>query len=335
MRIKKILLCIICMLFIGTVSANTIEKNITDNCSEEGKVCFQYPTQVKAGEEFEVTIAVKEVVDLKFVQIVNFRTEGVEDPYSMISILSGFGASERNNDIFCNASIGRCFEVINNSGISGATVPVLKIKFKAVSTLTSNDEIKIQMDNVFIASNVEGTNTEITSTSGGYNLAIKAVGTTSTPKCKYHDGKYYDKNGNVVTKEVYETDCGITTPKCKLENGKYYDKNGNVVTKEVYEADCGIATPKCKLENGKYYDKNGNVVTKEVYEADCGITTPKCKLENGKYYDNNGNVVTKEAYDEACGNPDTGINTTFVIVIAGVLFVIGCSAFFKKSKRYY
>ena len=273
MRIKKILLCIICMLFIGTVSANTIEKNITDNCSEEGKVCFQYPTQVKAGEEFEVTIAVKEVVDLKFVQIVNFRTEGVEDPYSMISILSGFGASERNNDIFCNASIGRCFEVINNSGISGATVPVLKIKFKAVSTLTSNDEIKIQMDNVFIASNVEGTNTEITSTSGGYNLAIKAVGTTSTPKCKYHDGKYYDKNGNVVTKEVYETDCGITTPKCKLENGKYYD--------------------------------------------------------------NNGNVVTKEAYDEACGNPDTGINTTFVIVIAGVLFVIGCSAFFKKSKRYY
>ena len=63
--------------------------------------------------------------------------------------------------------------------------------------------------------------------------------------CEYYNGKYYDKNGNVVSKAEYEISCGITPPPgdghyCEYYNGKYYDKNGNVVSKEEYEKSCGI-----------------------------------------------------------------------------------------------
>lgn len=45
----------------------------------------------------------------------------------------------------------------------------------------------------------------------------------------------YDENGtNKCGEEIIVTE----TPKCKIENGKYYGKDGSVVTKEVYEEEC-------------------------------------------------------------------------------------------------
>ena len=265
MKIKKILLCLICMLFIGSVSA-------IDDCPNDGRVCFQYPTQVKAGEEFEVTMIIKNANDLKYVKATNFRVDGATDTDTSATALSGFVGTGANNSPFKAFNLVTGLEITNASGKAGNTVRVLKFKFKAKSNLTSNDQIHIRMDEVFIGSNVDGTNTENISNSDGYCVTIRVTGATATPKCEYKDGKYYDKNGNIVTKSEYEADCS---------------------------------------------------------------TTPKCKIENGKYYDNKGNVVTKEAYEEACGNPNTGINTTLVVVVAGTLFVIGCYAFFKKSKMYY
>ena len=267
MKIKKILLCLICMLFIGSVSAIN---------GENDRVYFDYPASVKAGEEFEVTMIIKNASDLKYVKATNFRADGVTDTDTSATALSGFVGTGANNSPFkafnSNSTIVTGLEITNATGKAGNTVQVLKFKFKAKSNLTSNDQIHIRMDEVFIGSNVDGTNTENISNSDGYCVTIRVTGATSTPKCEYKDGKYYDKNGNIVTKSEYEADCD---------------------------------------------------------------TTPKCKIENGKYYDNKGNVVTKEAYEEACGNPNTGINTTLVVVVAGTLFVIGCYAFFKKSKMYY
>lgn len=262
MKIKKILLCLICMLFIGSVSAIN---------GENDRVYFDYPASVKAGEEFEVTMIIKNANDLKYVKATNFRADGVTDTDTSATALSGFVGTGANNSPFKAFNLVTGLEITNASGKAGNTIQVLKFKFKAKSNLTSNDLIKIRMDNVYISSNVDGTNFEDIS-GDAYCVTIRVTGAT--------------------------------------------------------------ATPKCKIENGKYYDKNGNIVTKSEYEADCN-TTPKCKIENGKYYDNKGNVVTKEAYEEACGNPNTGINTTLVVVVAGTLFVIGCYAFFKKSKMYY
>ena len=48
-------------------------------------------------------------------------------------------------------------------------------------------------------------------------------------------------------------------------------------------------------------------------------------------------AMAKAAYEAACGveNPETGINTTIVVVITGTLLAIGCYAFFRKNKMYY
>lgn len=63
-----------------------------------------------------------------------------------------------------------------------------------------------------------------------------------TPTCAYQNGNYYDKNGNIVTKEEYERQCKSqpVTPTCAYVDGKYYDKNGNVVSKEEYERQCTV-----------------------------------------------------------------------------------------------
>lgn len=266
MNIKKLLLCLICMLFIGSVYA-------IDDCPNNGRVCFQYPTEVKAGQEFEVTLLIKNAVDLKYVKATNFRADGVTDNDTDAATLSGFVGTGANYSPFKAFNLVTGLEMTNESGKNG-NVQVLKLKFKAKSNLTTTDLIHIRMDEVFIGSNVNGTNTENISNDDGYCVTIRVTEGSTVPslKCEYKDGKYYDKNGNIVTKAEYERDCE---------------------------------------------------------------TTPKCKIENGKYYDNAGNVVTKEAYEEACGNPETGINSTLIIVVAGTLLVLGCYAFFKKSKMYY
>lgn len=259
MKIKKILLCLICMLFIGSVSAY-------ESC--DGTVCFQYPTSVKAGEEFEVIISIKEANNLRYVKATNYRANNVTTG-TTANTLNGFVGLGNNNSVFNNVDGSLGLEVKNDTAKSG-TVPVIRLRYKALSSLTKSDKIQINMDKVFTSSSANGANAQ-------------------------------NVSGKASCIEIKVTEDTVVTPKCEEKDGKFYDNNGNVVTKSVYESEC----------------------------------TPKCKIQDGKYYDNNGNVVTKDVYEEACGNPNTGINTTLVIVVAGSLLVIGCYAFFKKNKMYY
>ena len=94
--------------------------------------------------------------------------------------------------------------------------------------------------------------------------------------CQKVNGKYYNKGGNVVSKEEYKKSC--ESPKeekysCKVLNGKYYDKDGNVVNKTAYEKSCNTEPEKysCKIVDGKYYDKDGNAVTEAQYKKSCGL----------------------------------------------------------------
>ena len=60
-------------------------------------------------------------------------------------------------------------------------------------------------------------------------------------KCQYKNGKYYDKYGDVVSKEEYERQC-ITKPTtkyyCVKHDGKYYDDKGNIVSRKEYKKKC-------------------------------------------------------------------------------------------------
>ena len=118
---------------------------------------------------------------------------------------------------------------------------------------------------------------------------------------------------------------------CVVFNGKYYDKDGNVVTKEGYTESCVPKTEEkhyCEIINNKYYDKNGNVVTKEDYEKSCVSkkiykylyrkTTTKTTQtkysewsdwsENKEYDPNNNNITWGE--QELVWNEKVGYKTT-------------------------
>ncbi|MBQ6498167.1 MAG: hypothetical protein IJI58_05575 [Bacilli bacterium] len=125
-------------------------------------------------------------------------------------------------------------------------------------------------------------------------------------KCQYKNGKYYDKNGRVVSKAEYEKQC-ITKPAkkyyCVKHDGKYYDDKGNVVSYEKYKKACEPEEHYyCVYHNGKYYDSDGKVVDKATFEKDCTIPEDKhyCVKYDGKWYDDKGNVVSYEDYKKAC-----------------------------------
>ncbi len=158
---------------------------------------------------------------------------------------------------------------------------------------------------------------------------IKLTATREAKKtCEYDSSTntYYDKDGNVTTKETYITQC--TTPKtCSYDStfDVYFGKNGNLVSKEVYEDEC---TPKvCQYDSSKniYYDKDGKQTTKDVYTEQC-LGTSKViinKLDKNTnnpvsgatlvVKDSNKNVI-KEFVSTAAGYVITGLsNGTYTV----------------------
>ena len=296
---KKILLSIICFLMFGVVNA--------------AEVNFTYPKTVKKGEEFEIRLVINNANNLKYVKATNYRFDSDKITTVDFDTLNGFIGLGSGNSPYTSIGTSTGFLMNNTTGKSGK-VEVLYLKFKVKDSAAVGDKINIRMSEVFISSNEDGSNQQNISNQDGYCITVTVVGDTvvENPKCEYKNNKYYDNNGNVVTKQEYERACN---------------------KQEVVE------NPKCEYKNNKYYDNNGNVVTKQEYERACNkqeiVENPKCEYKNNKYYDNNGNVVTKDVYEQLCGNPETGFNSTIIVVIAATLFTIGCYTFFKKNKMYY
>ena len=95
------------------------------------------------------------------------------------------------------------------------------------------------------------------------------------PKSKIVNGYYFGKDGRNVSKSTYENECTTPTPtptyKCVYKDGKYYDKNGAVVSEVNYIISC--QAPKCKIVNGYYFGKDGRNVSKATYENECKTET--------------------------------------------------------------
>ena len=118
--------------------------------------------------------------------------------------------------------------------------------------------------------------------------------------CTNINGKYYDRNGNVVSKAEYEKQCFEKKYYCTKHNGKYYGISGKVVSFEEYKKQCEEEKYYCTKHNGKYYGKDGNVVSYEEYENQCLEKKYYCVKHNDKYYGSNGKVVSYEEYKKQC-----------------------------------
>ncbi len=92
---------------------------------------------------------------------------------------------------------------------------------------------------------------------------------------------------------------------CQIVDGKYYSKNGDIVNKETYNSECNSIKEEkyfCIKVDGKYYDKDGNIVDKEAFNSICNNKEEKysCEKIDEKYYDKDGNVVDEDAYNKSC-----------------------------------
>lgn len=112
--------------------------------------------------------------------------------------------------------------------------------------------------------------------------------------CEIKDGKYYNKNGNETTQEEYVNQCEM--PCSKLDDGTFVGINGTIVSEEEYNNQCAKKT--CEISYGKYYDKDGNETTKEEYIKQCKKT---CSVtQDGEYVGKEGTLVSKEEYEKQC-----------------------------------
>ena len=90
--------------------------------------------------------------------------------------------------------------------------------------------------------------------------------------CYNYCEKQVSKPTNTQTTDKKEDPKPEDKYSCKVVNGKYYDKNGNVVNKTEYDKSCNPKPDEkysCEVVNGKYYDKAGNVVSKAEYDESC------------------------------------------------------------------
>ena len=162
------------------------------------------------------------------------------------------------------------------------------------------------------------------------------------PKCENKNGKYYDRNGNIVSEVNYIISC--QAPKCQMVNGYYFGKNGDSVTKSRYESECS-ETPsyKCTYARGNYYDINGNVVNEVNYIISC--QAPVCRKVNGYYFGKYGTNVSKSTYESECTTPTPSYKCTYANgnyydingnVVNEINYIISCQApVCRKVNGYY
>ena len=166
------------------------------------------------------------------------------------------------------------------------------------------------------------------SESNNCDSSLKVIPEIISRSCTIYENNYYDKEGNITTKETYEKECKKHTcevlsdgtkygkdgrvatdieyeKECKkhtcevLSDGTKYGKDGRVVTDIEYEKECKKHT--CEvLSDGTKYGKNGTIVDEKTYKEECEEKTPVCEIKDEKYYDEQGKETTKEEFEKKC-----------------------------------
>lgn len=237
--------------------------------------------------------------------------------------------------------------------VEGGNVSFDNNKIKIVFTLTgatfAKDEVSLSSG--WTVSSINDTSITISSTRSSFEPGTYDIGTfnfykiasasvcnvkfslDSVIKCGEENGKYYDSDGNEVSRSEYLVSC-FNIPACRsvdlVVNGEkvtiYFGKDRTEVTKEQYEQECFTDVPICSIKNGIYYGINGSEISKEEYIKQCEFPCTKledgtfigkdntivsetdyntqckyhCEYAYGKYYDKDGNETTKLNYEKTC-----------------------------------
>ncbi|MDE5539562.1 MAG: hypothetical protein K2J20_03665 [Bacilli bacterium] len=96
----------------------------------------------------------------------------------------------------------------------------------------------------------------------------------------------------------------------------------------------------CAIIDSQYYGKDATIVTEEKYYEDCCNYT--CTVVNNKFYFNSkGKSVSYDKFIEDCSttttvkNPQTGMNSGYIILPIGILSIIAIIKIAKKNTKIY
>ena len=202
------------------------------------------------------------------------------------------------------------------SGVKG--VKILDANGKVVSTLKSGEKFRISVpaENVTASGKITvkysatGTYKVLKRyTTGNSNLQdivvlypeSKVVTATTTLTvtpikrvCEKFNGKYYGRDGSVVTETKYKQECFKHV--CEKVGDKYYGKDGKEVTETKYKQDCFKHV--CEKVGDKYYGKDGSEVTETKYKQECFKHV--CEKVGDKYYGKDGSEVNETKYKQDC-----------------------------------
>lgn len=123
-------------------------------------------------------------------------------------------------------------------------------------------------------------------------------------KGKIEKGIYYNNIDNINQNHDAEYIC-------KVLDGKYYDSQGKITTKDIYEESCNVKKYYCEMYNDDYYNKDGVKVSYDEYQKSCmndinkEETNYSCQEVDGKYYDKDGYETTESEFLRVCGSLDS------------------------------
>ena len=135
--------------------------------------------------------------------------------------------------------------------------------------------------------------------------------------CKYHNGKYYGRNGKVVDKITYSIECEKHT--CEKVGDVYFGKEGKIVDINTFDKECNKHV--CEIIDNTYFGKDGRVVDGKTYSLECERHV--CEIINNTYFGKDGVVVDEATYKSQCVVvPDTADKSGLIYILIGV-FTLG------------
>ena len=130
------------------------------------------------------------------------------------------------------------------------------------------------------------------------SVSVKASGTEKVAKIFVpSDSKYQSViglyNKTVSLKESFYLSVAVDTT-CKYIDGNYHDKSGDITDEQTYKQECGNV---CKVVNENYYGTDGEETSKLIFDKECANS---CVIDGEIYYSADGREVDKNTFDKEC-----------------------------------
>ncbi len=160
---------------------------------------------------------------------------------------------------------GKKKESFNASESFKVRIPVSKISDNSKVSVTVKSDGQEKVAKIFVPSDskytsVIGLYNKTTNLSETFDLNVM-VDTT----CKYIDGNFHDKSGNVVDEQTYRNACANV---CKIVNENYYDTTGEETSKLIFDQECKNS---CVIDDETYYGVDGRKVDKNTFDKECPV----------------------------------------------------------------